>query len=128
TRSAGVRMNQPNQHAKRGRFAGAVRPEQPEDLAFFDGQVQPVYREDVFSESLRESLDLDRSRHRRESSDDAGDQRERRSQAARGFEDVQRGIWVLPGGPSGACAPADSPSDMVPGAARSNYFWGSSSI
>src|SRR5690606_29612380 len=50
---------QPEQHADRRRLAGAVRPEEPGDLAGCDRQVQAVEGRDV-PESLVQPADLDR--------------------------------------------------------------------
>ena len=53
--------DEPGEHPDGGGLARAVRPEQPEDFAFRDGERQPVDRRDV-TELAGEVLDLDHVR------------------------------------------------------------------
>ena len=62
-RAAACRDDGGRQHPDRGRFAGAVRPEQPEELAAADLDVEPVDRRDgaiVACEHLAQPFGADR--------------------------------------------------------------------
>jgi hypothetical protein len=57
---ATVRLRQRDEDPDGRRLAGAVRAEQPVDLAFADGEADPVERADILAVRLLEAVDDDR--------------------------------------------------------------------